>query len=108
MMAQQAAGYQSEDEDSTHGDDSGQTIVQDPAIWIQQDPSLMQNDWDDHVPEGQGRWRTYIPSWSRPGYDDNIEVNYDGTKERPRRGDFWSWMRPALLPSDPRPTQYAQ
>jgi hypothetical protein len=102
-------GYRSEDEDSTNEDFSDQIPdVPDPVITIHQNPSLKHHDPYPRDAEDQGTWQTYIPCWTRPGYDDNIEVSYNGRTERPRTGDFWSMMRPALLPTDPRPTQYAQ
>lgn len=119
MAAQQASsaaigddGYRSEDEDSTVETDFAQwPQVEDPVITIEENSALKHDSWaprNPHSEQGEQNWQYYIPAFTRPGYDDNLEISEDGMKERPRRGDFWSLMRPALLSTDPPASQYAQ
>ena len=116
MAAQQPSGaargpdgYRSEDEDSTVDLDLRQfPEVEDPVITLQQNSSMRRDAWAARDAQDQQGWQHYIPSWSRPGYDDDVEVSADGTMQRPRSGGFWSLMRPALLPTDPAATQYAR
>lgn len=98
--------YQSEDEDSTvdYQEDQFPDVV-DPAYTIGVDPSL---DVDNWVPRDPTGWEYYIPTWTRPGYHDQVEVSGDGSKERPRMGNPQEFMRPALLPTDPAASQYAK
>ncbi|KAK2611512.1 hypothetical protein N8I77_004846 [Diaporthe amygdali] len=100
---------QSEDEDSNVEldiDAQFPTIDTWDYTFSKQDAQVLkQDDWAQRNPDG---WAHYIPTWTRPGYDDDIEVNTDGTRERPRRGDSWSRMRPAILPTDPPASQYAR
>lgn len=114
MAAQQTSniavphtGYQSEDEDSTVEFDVSQfPDVDDPVVTLpSQDPLLKVQDWVSRDASG---WEHYIPTFTRPGYDDGIEVNGDGSMERPRRGVPQFMMRPALLPTDPAASQYAR
>ncbi|KAJ0107255.1 hypothetical protein J7T55_007625 [Diaporthe amygdali] len=110
MAAQQeSTAVQSEDEDSNVEldiDAQFPTIDTWDYTFSKQDAQVLtQDDWAQRDPTG---WAHYIPTWTRPGYDDDIEVNTDGTRERPRRGDSWSRMRPAILPTDPPASQYAQ
>lgn len=99
-------GYQSEDEDSTvEYDESQFPNVDDPVFALQGDPLLKLQDW---VPRDSSGWEHYIPTFTRPGYDDEIEVNGDGSMERSRRGGPRDMMRPALLPTDPPASQYAR
>lgn len=113
MAAQQAhgagvaqAGYRSEDEDSTVEYSPDQFPDDpDPVVTIQKDPILQADDWANRDAQG---WEYYIPPWTRPGHDDKTEVKPDGTMERPRRGDPFTRMRPALLPTDPPASQYAR
>lgn len=110
MAAQQeSTAVQSEDEDSNVEldiDAQFPTIDTWDYTFSKQDAQVLkQDDWAQRNPDG---WAHYIPTWTRPGYDDDIEVNTDGTRERPRRGDSWSRMRPAILPTDPPASQYAR
>lgn len=113
MAAQQSskvavpyAEYQSEDEDSLIEYHEGQfPDVEDPRVYLEEDPLSSVGDW---VPRDPSGWEHYVPTWTRPGYDDNIEVSGDGKMQRPRIGAPWGMMRPALLPTDPPASQYAQ
>ena len=99
-------GYRSEDEDSTVEFRLDQfPNFQDPVVTIQKDPLLEADSWTSRDSRD---WEYYIPTWTCPGYDDKTEVKGDGTEERPRRGDPWKMMRPALLPTDPPASQYAK
>lgn len=98
--------YQSEDEDSTVEFDVEQfPDVEDPVVVLQADPALKRQNWR---PRDASGWEQYIPDFTRPGYDDAIEVKGDGSMERPRIGGPINMMRPAILPTDPAASQYAR
>lgn len=100
------AEYRSEDEDSTVEYDENQfPDVDDPVVELKADPSLKVENW---VPRDPSDWEHYIPTFTRPGYDDEVEVSGDGFLQRPRIGGPRDMMRPALLPTDPAASQYAQ
>lgn len=119
MAAQEASsaaigddGYRSEDEDSTVEADYLQwPQVEDPVITIKQNSMMKHDSWTPRDPYGEQseqNWQYYVPAFTRPDYDGNLEISEDGMKERPRMGEFWSLMRPALLSTDPPATQYAR
>lgn len=100
------AEYNSEDEDSTiEYDDDLFPDVNDPRVVLRIDPALRVEGW---TPRDTSDWEFYTPSFTRPGYNDEIEVTADGKLERPRKGHPQGWMRPALLPTDPPASQYAR
>ena len=72
-----------------------------PGDWRQEDADgLRELGWSqrpmrDHVP-----WQSYVPYWSKPGWDPNIETTMDGSMQRAIRGDAGNFMRPMILPRD--------
>lgn len=105
-MAVPHADYQSEDEDSTiEYDENLFPNIDDPRIVLRADPTLQAEGW---MPRDASDWEFYTPGFTRPDYDDEIEVTEDGKLERPRRGHAQGWMRPAILPTDPPASQYAR
>lgn len=100
------AEYQSEDEDSTiEYDEDMFPDIDDPRVILRSDSSLRVQGW---TPRDASNWEYYTPSFTRPGWNDEIEMTADGKMERPRTGHPQSWMRPALLPTDPPASQYAR
>lgn len=98
--------YQSEDEDSLMDFDIDQfPDDDDPSVFLEADEMPEVDDW---VPRDASGWEHYIPTFTRPGYDDTKEVKTDGSMERPRKERPREIMRPAILPTDPPASQYAR
>lgn len=99
-------GYQSEDEDSFVEFDINQfPDDDDPAVVLEAEPAPEEERW---VPRDASGWEHYIPTFTRPGYDDAMEVKSDGQMQKPWGGGPREKMRPALLPTDPPASQYAR
>lgn len=71
-----------------------------PGDWKRQDEAaLIDGGWTD-VPRNQQWPWSYVPYWTKPSWNPNIETSIDGTKQRAVRAGAQNSMRPMILPRD--------
>lgn len=72
-----------------------------PGPWnVEDEKRLLDQGWKERPRTERFWWQRFVPHWTHPQWDPAIEITVDGTKTRASRGDWWSSMRPAILPAD--------
>lgn len=72
-----------------------------PGPWnVEDEKRLLDQGWKERPRTERSWWQRFVPHWTHPEWDPAIEITVDGTKTRASRGDWWSSMRPAILPAD--------
>lgn len=72
-----------------------------PGPWnVKDEKRLLDQGWKERSRTEIFWWQRFVPHWTHPEWDPAIEITVDGTKTRASRGDWWSSMRPAILPAD--------
>lgn len=72
-----------------------------PGEWRQDDAEgLRELGWAQRPMAAYLGWQPYVPNWSHPQWDPNVEISMDGKMQRAVRGEVKHFMRPMILPGD--------
>lgn len=81
-----------------------------PADWTSEDERQLRDaGWQRRDSRQAEDFVKYWPEWTHPAWDPGIDVNAEGTMQRPSRVRPATSLRPAILPRDrgDAPSQYA-
>ncbi|KAJ0106768.1 hypothetical protein J7T55_001292 [Diaporthe amygdali] len=72
-----------------------------PGLWTQDDQeALKELGWEPRSYDERTTWQSYVPYWSHPQWDPEIEIKSRGSLARASRGESRAIMRPMILPGD--------